>query len=1172
LQTLQDILIRHKDSLSIIDGLQANLREQLVTGLSGSTRSLLVAGAFNATKRSIIVVTHNLLQAQKLHEDLHSLLPTTEVHLFPVNDMIAAELSISSPETLAERLHVLNYFAAGGAGILITPLSGIKKILPPKQLWLNMQVSLQIGSDVDLHALTEQLITLGYVREHMVSAPGDFSIRGAIIDIYPLTEEHPVRIELFDTEIDSIRSFNADNQRSLAQLSEIVITPATELIATKEQLMQLADQLGKLHTTAKHKVKDTKIKAALASFIENVCEKLRNGVKPHHLGRYASLLFEQAANIFDYFPEESIVFFDEMSKIHELNEQMERDHADYLFSLISQGEMLNSIDLTHSLPTLLANMKKPRVYLALFLRNVPNTNPQNIVNFSCKPMQNFHGQIPTFKSEVERWLKSNYTIVLQGTDAERQNKLAHVLRDFNFSEAKINPTNNLEMGILQISEGSLHSGFELPLQKLVVVTEQELFTQKKRKNFARKKISNAERIRSYTELKVGDFVVHVNHGIGKYLGIETLLVDGVHKDFLNIRYAADDKLFVPVDQIDAIQKYVGSEDKNPKLYKLGGSDWKRAKTKVRASVEDIADELTKLYAEREVAKGFAFSPDDGLQREFESTFPYPETEDQLRSIVEIKKDMERTRPMDRLLCGDVGYGKTEVAIRAAFKAINDNKQVAILVPTTILAQQHYETLRERFQDFPINIGLLSRFRTKKQQTETLKSLKTGIVDVVVGTHRLLSADVEFNSLGLLIVDEEQRFGVKHKERVKQLKTNIDVLTLTATPIPRTLHMSMLGVRDLSVIETPPENRFPIQTYVMEYNPSIVREVIERELARSGQVFFLHNRTADISKKATEISALVPEARVAYAHGKMSESELESVIYSFLHGEFDVLVSTTIIETGIDIPNVNTLIIHDADKMGLSQLYQLRGRVGRSNRIAYAYFTYKKDKVLTEIAEKRLQAIKEFTELGSGFKIAMRDLSIRGAGNLLGAEQHGFIESVGFDMYSQLLTDAINARKGTQPEEKQIEIEIDVTIDAYIPESYINNSNQKIEMYKLFKSLQTPEEVSDIQDELIDRFGEYPKEVDFLIKIAELKIFASIANVTKIWQNSKKEIHLMISEETTKKIDGAKIFTIIEPYGRLVGLGLVKQQMRIVIDIKKISTADWLAIAIDITSKIPSAFK
>ncbi len=1168
MESLASLLINHKDVDSVLSGINLNLHEQLLTGMSGSARSLFMAGVHEYTGRNTVVITHNQLQAQKLFEDLSSLLPSEQVHLFPVNETIAAELSVASPELRAQRLNVMNYFANGGKGTLVVPLAGIKKLLPTKQEWLAAQTTLSIGSEVNMADLTKTLVSNGYSRNQMVSAPGEFSVRGGIIDIYPLTEDNPFRIELFDTEVDSIRTFSLENQRSLEQLQKAVISPATEILATDTELLALADHLEKRLPRTLEKLSDSDVSEALSRWIGSDISALRDNQRPDHIARYFSLLHHQPAHILNYFSEDTVVFFDEISRIHELDEQLDQDCSDFSLSLLTMGEMLPDISLVHHLPTLLMGARYPFVYFSLFLRHVAHANPQNIVNFSCKPMQNFHGQMNIFKAEVDRWVKAGYTVVLQGVDDERIEKLASVLDDFRLPHTITKQANQLKQGELQIAEGSLNSGFELPMQRLVVITEKELFNQKKRKNFSRQKISNAERIKSYSELKIGDFVVHINHGIGKYIGIETLLVDGIHKDFLHIHYAGDDKLYVPVDQIDCVQKYVGSESKAPKLYKLGGNDWKKVKAKVKASVQDIADELIKLYAARELSKGHAFSLDSQMQNEFETSFPYSETEDQLRSIREIKKDMERTRPMDRLLCGDVGYGKTEVALRAAFKAVNDGKQVAFLVPTTILAQQHYETLRERFQDFPINIGLLSRFRTKKQQTETIKGLKAGTVDIVVGTHRVLSKDILFMDLGLLVVDEEQRFGVKHKERIKQLKTNVDVLTLTATPIPRTLHMSMLGVRDLSVIETPPENRFPIQTYVMEYNPNITREVIERELARSGQVFFLYNRTEDIAKKATEIATLVPEARVAYAHGKMAESELESVIYAFLGGEFDVLVSTTIIETGVDIPNVNTLIVHDADKMGLSQLYQLRGRVGRSNRIAYAYFTYKKDKVLTEVAEKRLQAIKEFTELGSGFKIAMRDLSIRGAGNLLGAEQHGFIDSVGFDMYSHLLSTAIEERKGVASEIEEQTIEIEMEIDAYIPETYIQSSNHKIEMYKLFRAVSTLEELDDLRDELMDRFGDYPDEVDYLLKIAELKIHGALAGVESIKELKKTEMTIILSEEMTGQLDGAKLFEIIQPYGRTIGLGLEKQKIKIVCYTKGIIPENWLTMMINVFRAIP----
>ncbi|EUJ27952.1 transcription-repair coupling factor [Listeria grayi FSL F6-1183] len=652
-------------------------------------------------------------------------------------------------------------------------------------------------------------------------------------------------------------------------------------------------------------------------------------------------------------------------------------------------------------------------------------------------------------------------------------------------------------------------------------------------------------------------MVHINHGIARYVGMETLNIGGVHKDYLNLIYQGEDKLFVPVDQLEMIQKYVGSEGKAPRLHKLGGTEWKRVKSKVKASVQDIADDLIKLYAEREAEKGYAFTPDSEMQREFEDAFPYQETDDQIRSIKEIKKDMERPRPMDRLLVGDVGYGKTEVALRAAFKAIMDGKQVAFLVPTTILAQQHYETMKERFQGFPIEVGLLSRFRTKKQQNETLEGLKKGTVDIVVGTHRLLSKDVVYSDLGFLVVDEEQRFGVTHKEKIKTIRAKIDVLTLTATPIPRTLHMSMLGVRDLSVIETPPANRFPVQTYVAERNNVMIREAIERELAREGQVYYLYNRVESIVQKADEISALVPDARVAFAHGQMTETELESVIVSFLEGEYDVLVTTTIIETGVDIPNVNTLFVQDADRMGLSQLYQLRGRVGRSNRIAYAYFMYQKDKVLREEAEKRLQAIKEFTELGSGFKIAMRDLSIRGAGNILGAQQHGFIDSVGFDLYSQMLKEAIEARQPSEERKERVPtVEIDLELDAYIPEYYISDGRQKIEMYKRFRSITERDELEELQADLIDRFGDYPDEVEYLVTITELKIAALIVGVESVKQEPKK-VTILLSDKGTQQIQGDKVMQTISEYGRNVGIGMEGTRLKLTMNIQRKQQKEWL---------------
>jgi len=1156
MNALSQMFLPNKDVQSIISGVEVGLSEQLVAGLSGSSRAMLIASVYKKTNRSILVVTYNLLQAQKIYEDVTSFLSEDEVFLYPANELIAAEISISSPELRAQRIEALNHWSHYSKGIVIVPMGGFRKLLPPKSLWQKYQLSFTVGSELNLETTINQLVIMGYSRVDMVSSPGEFSLRGGILDIYSLTESDPVRIELFDTDIDSIRTFSIEDQKSLEKISTVNIGPATELLLEPLHVNRMTDLLEEGLRTSLDRMKSEKSKNLLLQNVGSEVEQLKSGLKIDTIFKYSSLSYDNPASLLDYLPNDGLVFLDEISRIQEIASSLENEELEWFTNLLDEGEIVHDVQLSFSFNQLMTASKKSMVYMSLFLRHVPHTNPQNIINFTCKQMQNFHGQMNVFKAETERWKKANYSVVILGPDEERMSKLRRVLEDYDIEAAELTNTSSILEGKVQIAKGNLHAGFELPMQKLAIITEQELFNKKTKKSTRKQKISNAERIKNYSELKIGDYVVHVNHGIGKYLGIETLEINGVHKDYLNIRYQGSDQLFVPVDQIDLVQKYVASEGKEPKLYKLGGNDWKRVKSKVQSSVQDIADDLIKLYAEREASKGYAFSPDGDLQREFETSFPYNETEDQLRSIAEIKKDMERERPMDRLLCGDVGYGKTEVAIRAAFKAIADGKQVALLVPTTILAQQHFETIRERFQDYPVTIGLLNRFRTRKQQTETLKGLKAGTVDIVVGTHRLLSKDVQYHDLGLLIVDEEQRFGVTHKEKIKHLKANIDVLTLTATPIPRTLHMSMLGVRDLSVIETPPENRFPVQTYVMEYNGVLVREAIERELARDGQVYFLYNRVEDIARKAEEISTLVPDARVVYAHGRMTEQELETVMIGFLEGEYDVLVSTTIIETGVDIPNVNTLIVHDADKMGLSQLYQLRGRVGRSNRVAYAYFTYRKDKVLTEVAEKRLQAIKEFTELGSGFKIAMRDLSIRGAGNLLGAEQHGFIDSVGFDLYSQMLKEAIDQKITIEPTTEKQQVEIDVQVDAYLPDSYISDGHQKIEMYKKFRGVSSLEEVAELKEEMVDRFGDYPIEVEYLFEIATIKVFAQMSKVDSIKQQ-KQDLVVLLSETRSNNIDGAKVFKVAGAIDRHVGLGMEGSRVKIVLSIKNSNCEQWL---------------
>ncbi|WP_341321985.1 transcription-repair coupling factor [Solibacillus sp. FSL H8-0523] len=1146
MSTIHQIFLQDKQIHNLLQQLQTGTAdESLVTGLTGSARPALIHSMFEETNKSIYIVSSNLLQAQKLVDDLSALVGEQFVHYYPAEEFIAANVMISSPELRAQRIATLGRLVNQERGIYIIPAAGMRKMLNAPTDWLGHELQSTVGQEIVIDDWLHMLVEMGYTRSEMVTSPGEFAMRGGILDVYPPYLEDPVRIELFDTEVDSIRTFSADDQRSIEKLQQLTILPATELLIKNSERIILAERLEEALAVSLKKVRKKETQELLIEHIQQDIELLRQGQLPDYIAKYGSLLFEKPHFLGDYFDPNGIVLFDELGRIQEVMEAWEREEQEWFLSMIEEGKMLHEVKPSFSLKEILPMLQQTKLYFALFTRAFGGVKPKKTINFSCKPMQQFHGQIALLQNEIARWQAEKFVVLFTADSEERMKAIQNLMDDYHI-QATIGYA---DAPGIYIVNAALSTGFELPQQRLAVVTDDELFKQQAKKKSRPQQMTNAERIKSYTEIKPGDYVVHVHHGIGKYIGIETLVVNNTHKDYLHVRYREDDKLYVPVDQIELIQRYVPSGEKEPKLHKLGGTEWKKTRTKVSKAVQDIADDLIKLYAKREAEKGFAFSPDSDEQRGFEAAFPYEETEDQLRTIVEVKNDMERERPMDRLVCGDVGYGKTEVAIRAAFKAILDGKQVAFLVPTTILAQQHYETISKRFEDQAINVGLLSRFRSKKQQTETLKGLREGTVDMVIGTHRILSKDVEYQDLGLLVVDEEQRFGVTHKEKIKQLRTNVDVLTLTATPIPRTLHMSMVGVRDLSVIETPPQNRFPVQTYVMEHNGALVREAIEREMARGGQVFYLYNRVEDITRRVEEIQMLVPDARVAYAHGQMTEAKLESVILSFIDGEYDVLVTTTIIETGVDIPNVNTLIVHDADRMGLSQLYQLRGRVGRSNRIAYAYFMYERDKVLTEVAEQRLQAVKEFTELGSGFKIAMRDLSIRGAGNLLGAQQHGFIDSVGFDLYSQMLEEAVEERRtGVKKEDKQ-EIEVIMHIDAYIPDAYIPDGYQKIQMYKRIKAMERLEDYHEIIDEMQDRFGDLPVETERLMRVARMKVWAAQAGVVSI-KEKQQIVSITLSEEGTQQVNGAQIVEESMSYGRAVGFGMEGIQLVITVDYHK----------------------
>lgn len=1168
MEILRHLLTSDPQVQKLLDEIKNGQGAELVTGLSGSARPAFLDTIFYTLQKPLYIISPNLLQAQKMYDDLAKLIGEDMVHYYPADEFIAADMATSSPELRAARIETLDHMIHQQKGVYVIPIAGMRKIMAPKEVWTNLNLTAKLGEEIDVEEWLNELVTMGYSRSQMVTSPGEFALRGGILDIYPPYSENPVRIELFDTEVDSIRTFSADDQRSINKLKDIHLLPATEFVVTKNQRQQFAQRLESALSESLKKVKKKEIQEQLYQNVQMDIELLQQGELPEFANRYGSLLYEKPAFLGDYFAKDGLVVYDEYGRIQEVMEAWEKEEKEWFISLIEEGKMVHAVKPSYSMKEVSAMIQLPILYFSLFARNFSGVRFRDITSLSCKPMQHFHGQMPLLKGEIERWQREKFTVLFMAEDGSRLPTIQTTLEDYDIHIQIGTPEAE---GIFAIT-GNLSAGFELPMQRVAVVTEEELFKQKpKKKRNRAQKMSNAERIKSYTEIKSGDYVVHVHHGIGKYVGIETLDVGGKHKDYLHIRYRADDKLYVPVDQIDLIQKYIGSEDKEVKLHKLGGTEWGKTKTKVSRAVQDIADDLIKLYAKREAEKGFAFSPDGDEQRAFEEAFQYEETEDQLRTIQEVKIDMEKERPMDRLVCGDVGYGKTEVAIRAAFKAVLDGKQVAFLVPTTILAQQHYETLLERFQDYPVTIGVLNRFRSRKQQNETISGLQAGTVDIVVGTHRLLSKDVVYKDLGLLVVDEEQRFGVTHKEKIKKLQTKVDVLTLTATPIPRTLHMSMVGVRDLSVIETPPADRFPVQTYVMEHNGALVREAIERELARDGQVFYLHNRVEDIAKKVEEIQMLVPDARVGSAHGRMTERDLENVILKFLEGEYDVLVTTTIIETGIDIPNVNTLIINDADRMGLSQLYQLRGRVGRSSRVAYAYFMYQRDKVLTEVAEQRLQAVKEFTELGSGFKIAMRDLSIRGAGNLLGAQQHGFIDSVGFDLYSQMLEEAITERQTGVKKEEEKDIEIIIPFDAYIPDTYIPDGYQKIQMYKRIKSMDEEEDYSEIIDELQDRFGDFPVETERLLRIGRMKVWAKQAGVESI-KTKNKIITIEISEEGTAKLDGGKVVAESMVFGRAVGFQLEGQKLLLTIDEKKAEAKSTFDILEALLKLLPTALR
>ena len=1067
---------------------QLDFEKQLLLGLTPTAKALCIAGV-SRLNRPLYILEATENQAQSLAETLREL-TTLPVYLFTNNDILLAELSTTDPFAINEKINALEALVSEEKCIVIMTVGACKQFLPYKQVFKNARMTLKSGMTFSYDDFILQLNNMGYVRRDQVETRGEFSVRGSIIDIYPL-EGEAIRVDFFDDEIESIRYFNSQTQRSLQTINQVTIHPATDVLVSTDRYKKASEQLKEELQKGEHTLSNEQ--KAYAEDYYRLWSQGKSSVIDRYLMSY---FYPKKTTIFDYFSADGLLFIDDLSKLYDQERHLEEEEKDLIKMKQSEGALWQEVSLFYPLRDLIKKAPQNKTYFSLLHKGLGQIKFDDVIQIHCQSMQQFYGQLSSLKAELVNYRREKATVVITSNSEEGKSKLQQVLTDIDEKVIETKETDLLEHHI-QLTTLPLDTGFVLPEEKLAVITEKEILeTVKTHRRRSNKNISNAERIKNYNELNVGDYVVHINHGIGRYMGMETIEVDGVHQDYITIMYQNDDQLYIPVTQLDMVQKYIGSGDGTPKLNALNSKKWHKTRQKVQKKVEDMADELIQLYAEREAQKGFAFSKDNQLQQSFEDAFPYAETEDQLRSIEEIKKDMEQERPMDRLLVGDVGYGKTEVALRSAFKAVQDNKQVAILVPTTVLAQQHYETMLKRMASFPVKIALLNRFKTPKEQKEILADLKAGAIDIIVGTHRLLSQDVKFCNLGLMIIDEEQRFGVKHKERLKQLKTSVDALTLTATPIPRTLHMSMLGVRDLSVIETPPQNRYPVQTYVMEKNSHAIRDGIYRELDRNGQVFYLYNRVETIEKKVQELKGLVPEARIAYAHGQMNEHELEDVLMSFLNREYDVLVTTTIIETGIDMPNVNTIFVEDADKMGLSQLYQLRGRVGRSNRIAYAYFMYEPMKSLSEVSEKRLEALREFTELGAGFKIAMRDLSIRGAGDLLGSQQHGFIDSVGFDLYSQLLQEAVLQKQG-KIQEKAAEITMKLNIDAYLPDEYINSSRLKVELYKRLKEVKNEAELDEIEDDMMDRFGEFPDEVSYLIESIRLKLAALSCEVATI---------------------------------------------------------------------------
>ena len=1095
-----------------------------ISGCMDAQKSHLIYG-LGARSYSRLIVTFQEQKAKELYEDYRFF--DEDVLYFPAKDVLFYQSDLRGNTLTRERLTVIQALiesqrvsgtaadekqedTVGGRGnkpvTVITTFDALmNRMSAPEQFCAAIR-TFSVGDVLDVEKLKSELVAMGYEREYQANAPGQFAVRGGIIDIYPMSADQPYRIELWGDEIDSIRAFDAESQRSIEGGMEACFTlyPAGEWVLTPAQiksgLSRIKAEAQEISKTFKSRMK-TEEAARIRQITANLEEELTELGGAANLDSFLGYFADEQVSLLDYIDRtHTICFLDEPVRLMEQGRGVELEFSESMKQRLEKGYILpGQADALYGAAEVMARLQQYRcVALSTLEQRVPQLALEDQFQIQARTVNAYNNSFELLIKDLKRYKKNKFKIILLSGSRTRAKRLADdIMNEGVTCFYTENYEHELEPGEVMVLYGKVRRGYEYPMLSFAVIAESDIFGAEKKKKKKYKRYEG-EHIRSFAELHVGDYVVHENHGLGIYQGIEKMEVGGTTKDYMKITYAKGSNLYILATQLDLIQKYAGSDAKKPKLNTLGTQEWNKTRARVQGAVREIARELVELYAVRQQKEGYVYGPDTVWQKEFEEMFPFEETEDQVNAIEDTKRDMESTKIMDRLICGDVGYGKTEVAIRAAFKAVQEGKQVVYLVPTTILAQQHYNTFAQRMKDFPVNVDLLCRFRTSAQQKHTIEQLKKGMVDIVIGTHRVLSKDVTFKDLGLLIIDEEQRFGVTHKEKIKQMKKNVDVLTLTATPIPRTLHMSLIGIRDMSVLEEPPMDRLPIQTYVMEYNEELVREAIARELARGGQVYYVFNRVNQIADVAAKIAGLVPEATVAFAHGQMKELELERIMYQFINGEIDVLVSTTIIETGLDISNVNTMIIQDADNMGLSQLYQLRGRVGRSNRTAYAFFMYKRDKMLKEVAEKRLAAIREFTDLGSGFKIAMRDLEIRGAGNLLGAQQHGHMEAVGYDLYCKMLNEAVKEQKG-ELLQAPFETALDIEVDAYIPPSYIPNEYQKLDIYKRIAGVETDAESDEMLDELIDRFGEPPRSVQNLLFIARQKARAHQAYVTEITQ-------------------------------------------------------------------------